>query len=106
METALGYGAIRHGEAVAWGMRVAGRLSVDTGHCPPAAAQAQDSLLQDYSLLAEAPAAPVSQLMQTIQHDKKAQDGEPSWVLLRDIGKAEYGKSDSREEWEGAVEAG
>ena len=105
METALGYGAIRHGEAVAWGMRVAGRLSVDTGHCPPAAAQAQDSLLQDYSLLAEAPAAPVSQLMQTIQHDKKAQDGEPRWVLLRDIGQAEYGKRVSREKVEAALTA-
>jgi 3-dehydroquinate synthase len=105
MEAALGYGAIRHGEAVAWGMRVAGRLSVDTGECSPATAQAQDSLLRDYSLLAEAPPAPVSQLIQTIQHDKKAQEGEPLWVLLRDIGHAEYGRRVPKEKVEAALRA-
>lgn len=105
MEAALGYGAIRHGEAVAWGMRVAGRLSVDTGLCSPGAAQAQDSLLRDYSLLAETPPAPVSRLMQTIQHDKKAQDGDPRWVLLRDIGQAEYGRRVPREKVEAALTA-
>ncbi len=105
MEAALGYGAIRHGEAVAWGMRVAGRLSVDTGHCSPATAQAQDSLLRDYSLLAETPPALVSQLMRTIQRDKKAQDGEPRWVLLRDIGQAEYGRRMPREKVEAALMA-
>ncbi|TMF59108.1 MAG: 3-dehydroquinate synthase [Chloroflexi bacterium] len=43
--------------------------------------------------------------MQTIQHDKKAQDGEPRWVLLRDIGQAEYGKRVSREKVEAALTA-
>jgi 3-dehydroquinate synthetase len=86
-------------------MRVAGRLSVDTGECSPATAQAQDSMLRDYSLLAEAPPAPVSQLMQTIQHDKKAQEGEPLWVLLRDIGHAEYGRRVPKEKVEAALRA-
>src|SRR2546426_8634713 len=37
LERAVGYGKIRHGEAVAWGMEVAARISVMTGSCRPEA---------------------------------------------------------------------
>src|SRR5437764_13545054 len=41
LERAAGYGKLRHGEAVAWGMEVAARLSVMTGR-----RQAEDVTVQ------------------------------------------------------------
>jgi len=92
LERAVGFGNIRHGRAVAWGMEVAARISLLAGACTPATVEAQDTLLRDAGLLAERPAVPHAKLFDAMSHDKKSQSGEPRWVLLREIGRADYGR--------------
>lgn len=104
LEAVLGYGVIRHGEAVAWGMRVAARLSQESGVCSAAVVRAQDRLLAEYGLLESAPRVDVSAIMAAVQHDKKTRGGEPRWVLLRDIGRVEYGHQVGRERVEAVLE--
>ena len=101
LEAALGYGAIPHGEAVAWGMRVAADLSRRTGRCAAEVVARQDRVLRAYGLLAERPRVDRARLLEAMTHDKKALDGELRWVLLAGIGHAEPG---CRVPW-GAVEA-
>src|SRR5438445_1515777 len=56
LEAALGYGAIPHGEAVAWGMQAAGDLSRRTGRCEAEVVSRQERLLRDFGLLSRRPA--------------------------------------------------
>jgi 3-dehydroquinate synthetase len=44
-------------------------------------------------LLADRPAVPHAKLIEAMRHDKKSRAGEVRWVLLREIGRAEYGRS-------------
>lgn len=93
LERAAGYGRLRHGEAVAWGMEVAAWISLCAGACLPEAVELQHGLLRDAGLLAERPTVPHAKLIEAMRHDKKTRAGEPRWVLLREIGRAEYGRS-------------
>jgi shikimate kinase / 3-dehydroquinate synthase len=93
LERAAGFGKLRHGEAVAWGMEVAAQISVRTGACAPESAAMQRALLRDAGLLAERPAVAHEKLIDAMRHDKKSRAGELRWVLLREIGRAEYGRS-------------
>ena len=93
LERAAGFGRLRHGEAVAWGMEVAARISLRTGSCAPETAEVQHSLLRDAGLLTDRPAVPRPKLVDAMRHDKKSRAGELRWVLLREIGRAEYGQS-------------
>jgi 3-dehydroquinate synthase len=93
LERAAGFGRLRHGEAVAWGMEVAALISVRTGVCAPESVAVQHSLLRDAGLLADRPAVAHGDLIEAMRHDKKSRAGELRWVLLREIGRAEYGQS-------------
>jgi 3-dehydroquinate synthase len=93
LERASGFGRLRHGEAVAWGMEVAAQISVRSGACAPESIAMQHSLLRAAGLLADRPAVPHAKLIEAMRHDKKSRAGEVRWVLLRDIGRAEYGRS-------------
>jgi shikimate kinase / 3-dehydroquinate synthase len=90
LERAAGFGRLRHGEAVAWGMEVAGHLSVSTGTCSPEAVRPQHALLRDTGLLASPPAIARTAVLDAMRHDKKSRAGELRWVLLREIGRVEY----------------
>ena len=92
LERVLGFGQIRHGEAVAWGMEVAARISLLTGACPAQSLAVQHHLLDEAGLLVDRPAVPHAKLIDAMRHDKKSQSGEPRWVLLREVGRAEYGR--------------
>src|ERR1700682_5829145 len=92
LERAAGFGKLRHGEAVAWGMEVAALISLRTGGCAPESVAVQHSLLHDAGLLADRPAVAHEKLIEAMRHDKKSRAGEPRWVLLREIGRAEYGQ--------------
>jgi shikimate kinase/3-dehydroquinate synthase len=92
LERAVGFGKLRHGQAVAWGMEVAAKISLLTGACMPETVAAQHVLLQEAGLLAERPAVSHAKLIDAMRHDKKSQFGEPRWVLLREIGRADYGQ--------------
>jgi shikimate kinase/3-dehydroquinate synthase len=93
LERAAGFGRLRHGEAVAWGMEVAALISLRTGACAPESIAVQHSLLRDAGLLAVRPAVPHAKLIEAMRHDKKSRAGELRWVLLREIGRAEHGRS-------------
>jgi shikimate kinase / 3-dehydroquinate synthase len=93
LERAAGFGTLRHGEAVAWGMEVAALISLRTGACGPETVAVQHSLLRDAGLLADRLAIAHADLIEAMRHDKKSRAGELRWVLLREIGRAEYGQS-------------
>jgi shikimate kinase/3-dehydroquinate synthase len=92
MERVVGFGGIRHGEAVAWGMEVAARISLLVGACSAESVDTQHALLRDAGLLSDRPAVPHAKLIDAMRHDKKSQSGDPRWVLLREIGRADYGQ--------------
>jgi shikimate kinase / 3-dehydroquinate synthase len=92
LERAAGFGRLRHGEAVAWGMEVAALISQRTGACGPETVAVQQALLRNAGLLAARPAVPHGELIAAMRHDKKSRAGELRWVLLREVGRAEYGQ--------------
>jgi 3-dehydroquinate synthase len=86
LEAITDYRTFRHGEAVGYGMLVAGELSRNLGLL--------DS--RDLHLLREAVALcgplpradqlDVSRIIRALQHDKKSVDGRIKWVLLEGVG--------------------
>lgn len=93
LERASGFGTLRHGEAVAWGMEVASQISRITGRCTPEVVWIQHQLLSTAGLLENRPAVDRAGLMEALRHDKKSRSGEPRWVLLRYLGQVEYGQA-------------
>jgi len=81
LEAAAGYGTVTHGEAVATGMRVAGRLSVVQAGLAPDELAWQDRLLDRLGLPPPPPVEP-AELLRRLGHDKKSVGGEVRWVLL------------------------
>jgi 3-dehydroquinate synthase len=87
VEAAVGYGRVTHGEAVAYGMLAAARLSVRRGLCPAADAGRLEALLRRFELLPDA--HPEPELLETyIVRDKKARNGVLQFVLTLGIGGA------------------
>jgi 3-dehydroquinate synthase len=82
---------VSHGRAVAFGMRVAARISRSLQLCTDHLVEAQDELLAAYGLDAEPPRVSVDRVLATIPTDKKARRGKVAWVLPRRIGFAEAG---------------
>lgn len=91
IESVLGYGTIRHGDAVAWGMAVAAELSATTGRCSPDVTTRQHDLLRAFNLLEHRPQVDRGELREAMAHDKKSRGGEIGWVLLQRVGQAEWG---------------
>jgi 3-dehydroquinate synthase len=87
--TGLGAG-LDHGEAVAFGMRVAGALSVAEAECPAADVRHQDELL-DACGLAQRPRLAATEIADRLGVDKKARGGVARWVLLRRRGQPVIG---------------
>jgi 3-dehydroquinate synthase len=83
--TGLGEG-LDHGEAVAFGMRVAGALSIIESGCPGEVIVHQDELL-DSCGLDHRPSLAVADIAAQLAGDKKARGGVPRWVLLRRRGE-------------------
>ena len=104
LERALGYGMMRHGEAVAWGMEVAAALSVATARCTPEVARTQTALLRAHGLLATRPMVERQELLAAIQHDKKTRQRVVRWVLLRRFGETETGCQVEPEQLAGALD--
>ena len=90
VETASGF-RISHGRAVAFGMRVAARISNTLGLCTDRLVEGQDELLTAYGLPDQPPRVDVERVLATIPTDKKARRGRVAWVLPRRIGYAEVG---------------
>jgi shikimate kinase / 3-dehydroquinate synthase len=90
LEAVTGYEALLHGEAVAAGMRVAGRLSVRLLGCPAEDLRWQDDLLARCGL-GDVPAVDVDAVVACTRGDKKARGGTVRWVLVESRGVATPG---------------
>ncbi len=87
LEAYLGYGALRHGEAVAYGMIAASYLSEQLGLLPP---QERDFLVDTIRKLPLPPLPKLEahRLHSYLRRDKKSQNGKLNFILLNGLGKA------------------
>ena len=92
LEAELGYGTILHGEAVAIGIGLAFRLSERLGLCSAGDASRVMAHLATVGLAAELRTLnrrlSAAHLVQHMRRDKKARDGQLTFVLVRGIGQA------------------
>ncbi|WP_347261472.1 3-dehydroquinate synthase [Rudaea sp.] len=90
IETAMGYGGLLHGEAVAVGMVLAATLSANLGRAPHADTQRLVGLLDRFGLPTTVPAGlDPDRLIGLMQLDKKNLSGSLRLILWRGIGKAD-----------------
>jgi 3-dehydroquinate synthase len=89
IETAENY-TMRHGEAVAIGMVYASRLARTAGLCDDSVPARVEQLVRAYGLPADLAALKrrpgVTELMDTMQVDKKAEGGKVKFILPTSIG--------------------
>ena len=89
IERLQGYGAWLHGEAVAAGMVIASRLSVDQGALSPAVVDQLESFNRAVGLpVAVPPEISTSDLLNAMGSDKKVAAGKVRYILLRELGDA------------------
>ncbi|MDR2626251.1 MAG: 3-dehydroquinate synthase [Zoogloeaceae bacterium] len=88
IETGLGYGVWLHGEAVAAGMLMAARLSMQLGWLPLADVERIERLLLAAELPVRAPEMGAERYLQLMRHDKKVHNGRLRLILLESLGKA------------------
>jgi 3-dehydroquinate synthase len=86
VEALAGYGAYRHGEAVAIGMVVAAEISCRLDLCSLQDVAAIRELLISFDLPVDPPAYFVADYIQAMQRDKKVSEGVLRLVLNRGIG--------------------
>ena len=84
LEAATGY-RMRHGEAVAYGLRASLEIGTSMGITPPSVAARAARLLRRLDLGQEPINVPVPEVLGYIEADKKRRDGRLRWVL---VGKA------------------
>jgi 3-dehydroquinate synthase len=89
LEAITEYGTWLHGEAVAIGMEVAGRIAVARGLLTIEHALRQHKLLQALHLPVHCPGIDAEFVLEKMQRDKKVRAGRTRWVLPTHIGHAE-----------------
>ena len=87
LETITSYRTFRHGEAVGYGMLVAGELSRDLGLIDSGDLKLLRDAVRLCGPLPRADKLDVNQIIRALQHDKKSVDGQIHWVLLEGIGR-------------------
>lgn len=93
LEAAHGYRGLRHGEAVAIGLRVALRLSERTAGLAPEARARGERVLDRLGLPRLMPPTPIGRLERAMRLDKKRRKGLVRWVLTPRIGHASVPRS-------------
>ena len=88
IEVGTGYGTWLHGEAVAAGMVLAGKLSVRTTGLPAADNGRLCELLARFGLPVDPPALGSERYLELMGRDKKVQAGKLRLVLLQALGRA------------------
>jgi 3-dehydroquinate synthase len=104
VEAATGYRGPNHGEAVAMGMVVATRMALQRGLCEAADLQRLESLLRALRLPTALP-VDAAEVLRYASYDKKIQDRQARFVLLRGIGDAVVVSLESGAELEAALRA-
>lgn len=88
IEAATGYSAWLHGEAVAVGMLMAARLSAENGWLREADVARIERLLQRAGLPCKVTGVGSERLLELMRLDKKVQQGQIRFVMLRAVGEA------------------
>jgi len=86
VETLAGYGAIKHGEAVAIGMVQIARLSNMRGFATDSETDLIINLIKSIGLPVELPDFPAPEYQKIIEHDKKKRDDGVNFIFNRGIG--------------------
>ena len=81
VEAAAGFGDLLHGEAVAYGLRAAGRIGMAMDVSPPARVARIDALLDSLGLGVDPLPYAVDTLLEHLATDKKHAGGRLRWVL-------------------------
>ena len=87
LETITGYRYFRHGEAVGYGMLVAGELSRNLGLIDSGTLESLRDAVRLCGPLPRADHLDTNQITAALKHDKKSVGGQVNWVLLEGIGR-------------------
>jgi 3-dehydroquinate synthase len=87
LETITNYRAFRHGEAVGYGMLVAGELSRNLGLIDAGDLKLLRDAVNLCGPLPRADNLDINQIIRALKHDKKSVDGQINWVLLEGVGR-------------------
>jgi len=93
LEACLGYRRMLHGEAVAVGLRVATRLSVQSAGLSARESVRIEGLLDRLGLPARIPGIAAADLMCAMRRDKKGRNGSIRYVLTPQLGHASVPRS-------------
>jgi 3-dehydroquinate synthetase len=85
LEVATGY-RLRHGEAVAYGLRAALAIGLSVGVTRPHVVSRADRLLRGLGLAQTALDVPIGEVLGFMEADKKRSGGKLQWVLVADDG--------------------
>jgi len=92
LESATAYKHFLHGEAVAWGMQAAARISLEIGMCDRALYERIRDAVHVWGKL-PAVTLQTGKALRLLQSDKKTEAGTVNFVLPREIGKVEIVKN-------------
>src|SRR5215213_3962460 len=87
LETITNYRYFRHGEAVGYGMLVAGELSRNLGFIDSGDLESLRDAVRLCGPLPRADNLDTNQIIGALKHDKKSVGGQINWVLLEGIGR-------------------
>ena len=87
IEATIGYGKLRHGEAVALGMIAATHIAMTFGLVTEDALERQQKLLQRLRLPVRFDASSIDPVIEAMYHDKKVRNGRLRFVLPTRIGE-------------------
>jgi 3-dehydroquinate synthase len=87
LEVVTGYRRFRHGEAVGYGMRVAGEISKSLGMLPSGELESLGEAVRLCGPLPRADDLSIDDIVRAISRDKKSTGGALKWVLIERIGK-------------------
>ena len=87
LETVTGYRVFRHGEAVGYGMLVAGELSRNLGLLDSGELESLREAVALCGPLPRADKLDLNEIIRVLKHDKKSVDGQIKWVLLEGMGR-------------------
>jgi 3-dehydroquinate synthase len=86
LEAITNYRVFRHGEAVGYGMLVAGELSRNLGLLHPGELELLREAVHLCGRLPRADNLDINDIIGGLKHDKKSVDGQINWVLLEGVG--------------------
>jgi len=87
IETALGHGALRHGECVALGLLAETRWAAARGDCPDSLPERLEAVCMQLGIRTLPPDVDRGALMQAALHDKKMNNGWLTVPVLEDLGQ-------------------